>query len=179
MAESERTLTTLEYIVLGLIGETPQSGYSIITLLESGSHRWSGSPGAIYPILKRLEKQGCIMGETVYETRPRRVYRLSPTGEALLIDWLRSPLQWSEVFEARDLAMIKFLFAEKRLSRDEVLAWLDAYEKMTESSDGHTFYDDLLQGSSLHQQLIHEMTIMELNTQRTWIQMARRRLAQA
>ena len=33
-----------------------------------------------------------------------------------------------------------------------------------------------MSGSSLHQQLIHEVTLMELDMQITWIQMARQRL---
>jgi len=176
----ERELTTLEYIVLGLIGESPQSGYSIISTLEIGIHRWSASPGSIYPILKRLEKLGCIMGELeiVYETRPRKIYRLTSLGEEALDNWLRRTLEWNEVLDERDVVLLKFLFMEKRLSKAEVLAWLDMYEELTESYQGprRTFYAALISESSLHQQLIHEMTIMELNMQRTWIQMARRRL---
>jgi len=178
--ELDRNLTTLEHIVLGLIGEAPQSGYSIISALEAGTHRWSASPGSIYPTLKRLEKQGCIVGELelIYETRPRKMYQLTALGERLLNAWLREPLPWSEVLDERDIVLIKFLFMEKRLSRKEVLAWLDTYERLTEAYDAprRVFHEALLKGSSLHQQLIHEVTLMELNMQRTWIQMARRRL---
>jgi PadR family transcriptional regulator AphA len=176
----ERELTTLEHIVLGLVGEEPQSGYSIISTLETGVHRWSASPGSIYPILKRLEKLGCIEGELeiIYETRPRKMYRLTALGEEILNGWLRAPLPWSEVLDGRDIVLIKFLFMEKHLTREEVLAWLDEYERITVEYDAprRTFHEALISGSSLHQQLIHEVTLMELNMQRTWIQMARRRL---
>jgi PadR family transcriptional regulator PadR len=178
--ESARELTTLEYIVLGLISEAPQSGYSIITTLESGTSRWSASPGSIYPILKRLEKQGYIVGELeiIHETRPRKMYNLTSLGEESLDDWLRRPLTWSEVLDERDIVLIKFLFAEKRLAVDEVLDWLDIYEQQTRTYDGprRAFHEALIREVTLHQQLIHEMTLMELNTQITWIQMARRRL---
>lgn len=179
----ERDFTPLEYIVLGLISIEPQSGYSIISTLETGVSRWSASPGSIYPILKRLEKQALIEGELeiVYETRPRKMYRLTPSGGSALDDWLRGPLRWSEVLEERDIVLIKFLFMEKRLPRADVLAWLDAYESLTDSYDAQqrVFYEVLMTGSSLHQQLIHEITLMELNMQRTWIQLARRRLESA
>ncbi|NLF75108.1 MAG: PadR family transcriptional regulator [Chloroflexi bacterium] len=178
--DAGRELSTLEYIVLGLIGEAPQSGYSIIATLEAGTHRWSASPGSIYPILKRLEKEDLIVGELeiVYETRPRKMYQLTDQGEQALGEWLRGPLSWNEVLDERDIVLIKFLFAEKRLGRDEVLHWLEAYEQMTDSYEGprRVFHQMLMSGSSLHQQLIHELTLMELNMQRTWIQMARRRL---
>lgn len=176
----ERDLTTLEYVVLGLIGVEPQSGYSIITTMESGVHRWSASPGSIYPMLKRLERQGIIMGELdiVYETRPRKIYHLTPVGEALLDSWLRSPLLPASLLEGRDVALLKFLFMEKRLSHEEVIAWLDTYEQAIDSYDlaRRTFYDMAMQQSSIHQQLILEATMMDLNTQRTWVQIARRRL---
>jgi DNA-binding PadR family transcriptional regulator len=182
-ANHERELTTLEYIVLGLIGESPQSGYSIISALESGTHRWSASPGSIYPILKRLEKQGFIEGELemVYETRPRKMYSLSETGGAILDAWLRGPLRDSEILDERDIVLLKFLFAEKRLSRQEVLDWLDQYEMRTESFNiqNRIFYELTMSESTLHQQLIHEITLMEINMQRTWIQLARQRLQNA
>jgi DNA-binding PadR family transcriptional regulator len=177
---SDREITTLEYIVLGLIGMSPQSGYSIISALEESTHRWSASPGSIYPILKRFEQQGLIAGELdlVYETRPRKMYTLTPQGEETLDEWLRGPMPWSEILDERDIALIKFLFAETRLTPEEVLAWLDRYERWTDEYAGprRVFYEVLISGSSVHQQLIHEMTMMELNMQRTWIQMARRRL---
>ncbi len=177
----ERDLTTLEHIVLGLIAEEPQSGYSIISALESGSQRWSASPGAIYPILKRLEAQGCITGELelVYETRPRKMYTLTEYGAEQLDQWLRASLPSSEILDERDIVLVKFLFMEKRLPRADVMAWLENYERLTNAFDPGSrvfrgaFGDD---APSLHQQLIHESTMMELNMQRTWIQMARRRL---
>ncbi len=178
-----RELTTLEHIVLGLISQSPQSGYSIISMLEAGTHRWSASPGSIYPILKRLEKQELIVGELeiVYETRPRKMYRLTESGSAALDAWLLSTLSWNEVLDERDVVLIKFLFMEHRLSHTQVLAWLDEYERLTMAYDGprRAFHEQLMSGSSLHQQLIHEVTLMELNMQRTWIQMARRRLQQS
>lgn len=178
--ETDRELTTLEHIVLGLIGEAPQSGYSIINTLEAGTNRWSASPGSIYPILKRLEKLGCIVGEleVVHETRPRKMYRLTSPGEQMLDAWLRGPLSWSEVLDERDVVLVKFLFMENRLAREEVLTWLDEYERLTLSYDmpRRIFHEALMKETSLHQQLIHEVTLMELNMQRTWIQMARHRL---
>lgn len=179
-AEIGRELTTLEYIVLGLIGYTPQTGYSILGALENNTSRWSSSPGSVYPILKRLESQGFIAGELeiIHETRPRKVYRLTPLGETTLDTWLRTQLDVREVLDRRDIALIKFLFAEKRLPRAEIIKWLDDYEKLTDAYDAQRriFFEMALTAPSLHSQLIQEATMLELNMQRTWIQLARRRL---
>jgi DNA-binding PadR family transcriptional regulator len=176
----DRELTTLEHIVLGLIGETPQSGYSIINVLGSGINRWSASPGSIYPILKRLEKLVCISGklEMVHETRPRKIYYLTPLGEQSLDAWLRGPLSESEILDERDIVLVKFRLMENRLTPFDILAWLDQYEHLTQSYEAQRrlFGETPDHQTSLHQQLIHEATLMEINMQRTWIQMARRRL---
>jgi len=183
----ERELTTLEYLVLGLISMEPQSGYSIISTFESGRYRWSGSPGSVYPILKRLEKQGILTSEleVVHETRPRKIYALAPLGEEILDEWLRRPLTRNEVMVERDLVLMKFLFAEKRLSRQQVLVWLDAYAEETENY--HSFFSispplygdddpDIVQHRTPHTKLINEAVHMELTMQREWIRIAREQL---
>ncbi len=178
--EASRTLTTLEYVVLGLIGMEPQSGYSLITFFEAGVYRWSASPGSIYPMLKRLEQQGIIAGrlEMEYETRPRKMYTLTSLGESLLDEWLRAPLTSTEIGQERDIVLLKFLFAEKRLTRAEVIAWLDAYEKATDTyiMMANMQRDPKAKVWSVHQQLLIEQSLMELEMQRSWIQMALKRL---
>lgn len=180
----ERGLTDLEYAVLGLISVEPQSGYSIINAFElSPSIRWSASPGSIYPMLKRLEKAGYIDGEIqpVHETRPRKMYRLTPKGEAVFDEWIRETPTNLEVTERRDVMMLKFLFAEKRLTPAEVNAWLDHYDAAI------TNYLKMFQFSrhpsmaewSVHQLLIVEMSMMEVAMLRQWIQLARERLNRA
>lgn len=183
MDSLERELTTLEYIVLGLIAVAPQTGYSIIGALEGGANRFSTSPGSIYPILKRLEKQVLIVGviEAVYETRPRKVYALTATGEVLLDEWLRRPLDNREILERRDIALLKFLFSEKRLSRAEVLAWLEHYAERTRTFDvaARNFVEMGLPADSVHSQLVLLATERELTMQLAWITEAQTRLSQS
>src|ERR1700690_3907977 len=102
-----RDLTTLEYVVLGFLAFKPQSGYAMLNNLETGVYRASASTGSVYPVLKRLEKLGLIKSaiEAVYETRPRKVYELLPSGEAALDEWLRRDPTIAEVVEEYDIAM--------------------------------------------------------------------------
>jgi len=181
MAEkSERDLTDLEYAVLGFISFEPQSGYSLISHFEvSMSIRWSASPGSIYPMLKRLEKSGYIAGEldVVHETRPRKMYELTPKGQEVLDAWMRAVPTNQNVAEGRDVMMLKFLFAERRLNWDEVLGWLDRYEA---AIDGYEKIFNVNRPRdiewSTHQMLVVEMSLMEINMQRNWVQIARHRL---
>ena len=180
--KQNRELTTLEYTILGLLGMQPQTGYTILNTFESGAYRWSASAGSIYPVLKRLEKQRIVTSqlEVVHEARPRKVYTLLPAGEQLLDDWLRQPPTLHDVIENYDIALYKFVFAESRLSRAEILVWLDVYESITRSSDAmqRVMNDTSRQTGalSLHQELVAESIALETKARLAWIELARQRL---
>lgn len=80
---------TLTIGVLSQLYE-PQYGYSLVTMLgEKGIHV---EPGTLYPLLRRLEKQGLLESKwDTNEARPRKYYLLSKTGkkvfELLVVEW--------------------------------------------------------------------------------------------
>lgn len=182
----QRDLTALEYIVIGLISMEPQSGYSVINYFEEGQYSWSASPGSIYPMLKRLEKSGMIEGtlEIESETRQRKMYSLTEIGEALLDDWLREIPKMRPFYEQRELAMLRFQFMENRFNIAQIVEWLNGYLDTVRLTDAHRLsYQEALIAAlqetgkgSIHRQLLMESTMMELNTMRTWLEMARARL---
>lgn len=184
--ELKRDLTNQEFLVLGLISVAPQSGYTIINYFEDWVYRWSASPGSIYPMLKRLEKLRIIAGELemIHETRPRKIYSLTPLGGKLLDEWLREPPEMPPLYERREIAMLKFLFMEGRLTHEEVIHWLDSYQQNLDMYDyGRRVFSEKTLAAmseynipSIHRQLVLESTIMEISALRTWIQMARARL---
>jgi len=71
----------------------PQYGYSLVTILkEKGVHV---EPGTLYPLLRRLEKQGLLDSSwDTNEARPRKYYVLSDVGKEVL-DLLR--VEWQEI----------------------------------------------------------------------------------
>ncbi|NJL95503.1 MAG: PadR family transcriptional regulator [Anaerolineae bacterium] len=184
---NERDLTTLEYVVLGLISLEPQSGYSIINYFSPrGIFSWNASPGSIYPILKRLENQEYLLGtlEAEHEARPRKVYNLTAPGGAVLDAWLREVPKMQPLFEQREIGLWRFTFMEGRLSVPEVMQWIDNYLDAIRAYDfGFRFYQSgtLEAGrelglNTIHRQLLLEHTLIELNGLRTWLEMARARL---
>ena len=53
--------TSLDYAILGLLKNEPQSGYGIRKVFETTAlGTYSDSPGTIYPALKRLQKIALI-----------------------------------------------------------------------------------------------------------------------
>jgi DNA-binding PadR family transcriptional regulator len=82
-------------VVLAVLSQmnTARYGYSLIQrLAEKGLDI---EEGTLYPLLRRLEKQGLLESEwEVGEARPRKYYRISPAGrevlETLRADWLET-----------------------------------------------------------------------------------------
>lgn len=61
---------------------TPGYGYGLLEDLER--HGFATDANTLYPLLRRLEKQGFLTSEwDTAEARPRKFYRTSPEGERL------------------------------------------------------------------------------------------------
>lgn len=72
-------------VVLAVLSQmnTARYGYSLIQrLAEQGMDI---EEGTLYPLLRRLEKQGLLESEwKIGESRPRKYYRISPAGREVL-----------------------------------------------------------------------------------------------
>ncbi|MFD2654729.1 PadR family transcriptional regulator [Gracilibacillus thailandensis] len=94
---------TITISVLSQLSE-PQYGYSLVTMLEEkGIHV---EPGTLYPLLRRLEKQGLLESKwDTKETRPRKYYLLSETGkevyELLIVEWQQIVESMSNVIDIK------------------------------------------------------------------------------
>ncbi len=109
----EREPTSLEYALLGLLHQEPQSGYDLRKIFETTAlGNYSGSPGAIYPALKRLEVRGLIEGEvdSTTELRPRKLFRPTGAGRKLFRDWLSRDPDRQDVERRLDEVMLRFAF---------------------------------------------------------------------
>lgn len=84
-------------VVLAVLSQmdTAQYGYSLIQrLAEQGLEI---EEGTLYPLLRRLEKQGLLQSEwDTSESRPRKYYRISTAGREVL-DTLRA--EWYATVE--------------------------------------------------------------------------------
>lgn len=86
---------TLHYIILGLLGAHPMSGYDIKRAFDrSLATYWNAGNSQIYTTLKMLAARKLVSSETILqEGRPnRRVYSLTPAGRAALDGWLAEPV---------------------------------------------------------------------------------------
>ena len=124
-----RALSELEAVTLGCIERNqPCTAYAVRRhFLQSPASHFSGSAGAIYPLVRRLAKAGLLASESATTGRRRALaYRLTATGMAALRDWLRTTLDPSAAFTIDPLrTRILFLSA---LTPAEQRRWLDVAE---------------------------------------------------
>ncbi len=83
---------TLRYIILGLLGARPMSGYDIKQAFDRAlASYWNAGNSQIYTTLKSLSDAELVEAEVIVQkSRPdRKVYRLTPAGEAELDRWLQ------------------------------------------------------------------------------------------
>jgi DNA-binding PadR family transcriptional regulator len=94
---SELRRGTLVLSVLSQLHDE-QYGYSLMQNLTAKG--MDIEQGTLYPLLRRLEKQGLLVSEwRVEEGRPRRYYRISSAGEAIE---LALAAEWRVIREVMD-----------------------------------------------------------------------------
>jgi DNA-binding PadR family transcriptional regulator len=89
--EKRRALTELEGAALGVVvRDGPCTSYAVKKLfLGSPSEFWSGSAGAIYPLIRRLEERGLVVSEKGSTGRRERLlYRVTSAGRREFLHWL-------------------------------------------------------------------------------------------
>jgi DNA-binding PadR family transcriptional regulator len=113
----------LELAVLGLLKETPMSGYELKKQLtvKLGAF-WRVSYGSLYPCLKRLAADGALDVEVApFTSRKKHVYRLTERGNRLFQRLLESADMHDleqDRFSLR-LAFFRYLRPETRLDQLE------------------------------------------------------------
>src|SRR6476660_6826912 len=79
------------FALLGMLSMCPGSGYDIRKLVQSSvGYFWSESYGRIYPLLKKLAKEGLIRPERQQgkSVRARQSYAITKKGSHVLQQWL-------------------------------------------------------------------------------------------
>ena len=83
---------TLHYIILGLLGAHPMSGYDIKQAFDRAlASYWNAGNSQIYTTLKKLSDAKLVEAEVIVQkSRPnRKVYHLTARGQAELDRWLQ------------------------------------------------------------------------------------------
>ncbi|MBP3040754.1 PadR family transcriptional regulator [Bacillaceae bacterium Marseille-Q3522] len=87
-------------IIIGALSQLsePQYGYSLVTVL--GEKGISIDANTLYPLLRRLEKQGLLESHwDTDKTRPRKYYQLSQTGKEV---YVRLCQEWRKIVSSME-----------------------------------------------------------------------------
>jgi DNA-binding PadR family transcriptional regulator len=112
-------VSLLGYALLGLLHQKPSSGYALRRIFATTPMgTFSDSPGAIYPALRRLERQGMVRGrvEPSAGLRRKQTFRLTPRGIAALEEWLERPLTRANVVRGMEDVMLRLAFMDQVLA---------------------------------------------------------------
>jgi len=96
-------------VVLAVLSQmdTARYGYNLIQRLADQG--LDIEEGTLYPLLRRLEKQGLLESEwEIGESRPRKYYRISPLGRKVLT---ALTIEWNNTIEVMHL----ILYGEKNV----------------------------------------------------------------
>jgi len=164
-------LSDLELTVMGVVArDGPCTAYAIRhTFLNSASPRFSGSAGAIYPLVERLTARRLIRSRKTQQGRRKATeYTISKTGRARLRDWLRDNSPRDMVVE--DPLHLKLLFSEQ-LSVAERREWIartiTGLEQLLSRFVG--LHDDLVDTDRRLQRLVRLGVIHHLRGRIQWL----------
>lgn len=101
----------LQYIILGLLNQRPQTGYDLAKAFENEiGEFWQAQHSQIYPLLRRMEDAGEITHEDTVagEKLAKKQYTLTPSGHDKLVDWVSEPSP--ELTPSKDEFILKLYF---------------------------------------------------------------------
>ena len=85
---------SLAHVILGLLQQQERTGYDLKTecFNQCIAHLWQADQAQIYRTLDKLEAQGWVICTVeIQHDRPnRKVFQITETGEAELIQWLQT-----------------------------------------------------------------------------------------
>jgi len=111
-------ITHIDYSILALVRQTPMSGYGIrMVFQKTALGNYSGSPGTIYPALKRLEKIGVIEKKKHSNPKKQFLFAITKTGIEVLKKWLMRPISAQDVTKNLTIIILRFAFMDGSLTQ--------------------------------------------------------------
>lgn len=121
----------IQDVILGFLCEKPMSGYDIKQKMEdSVSYFFDASFGAIYPALRKMEKEGLVEKQVIQqEGKPNKnLFVITECGKTQFQNYLNSPI--SPTVTRSDI-LIRLFFG-KFTTKENVLNWLDEERQKNE-----------------------------------------------
>jgi len=172
--------SSLDYLLLGLLGSGPRSGYDLRKQISGSPLRaYSDSPGAIYPALRRLVTRGWLEAGAPQGPRRRRTYDWTAPGGEAFGAWLGKAVTREDVESGIDDLLLRFAFMGTVLPMTQVRGFLEQFEKELAAYLGtlRQFHASEAAGLPPTARLAFEYGIAEYQARVRWARKAREVLA--
>ena len=166
--------------ILGFLAQKPRHGYELRAVFEAvvgGDTNWDVKPAQIYTTLDRLKEAGLVgltsdLGEG--EEPSRRVYTITPQGDAVLREWFANGVptehQRDEFFVKLMVALVSGEADPARLIQTQRA---HLYQELHAATNQRDIYNPQ---TELAQILLTDKTIMHLEADLRWLDMVEVRL---
>lgn len=123
--------SALEFALLGLLAQKPQSGYDLRKLFaDTPMRHFSDSPGTIYPALGRLKARKWVTAaRDKNSTRRREIFHIAEPGKRALLEWLQAPFDRPDVIHGLGTLLLRFAFFDGNVSRRYACNFLRRLER--------------------------------------------------
>lgn len=170
-----RRLTNLENVALAQLGKIgPVTAYQVRkAFAQSSSGRYSGSAGAIYPLLRRLENDGLVRAaKSANGDQEKQLYSLTRAGRRAVKAWLFD-LEPEEIFPD-DPLRTRFQFLQS-LSTEDRKRWIESAIEAVSALDRAVMieYGDAAYDNEIDQHVLKGVTSTNNNRKR-WLRAAPR-----
>jgi len=177
---TRRMHSELECFTLGLVWQSgPCTPYVVRKcMLDSPSTQWSGSAGAIYPLMRRLEKHGLLRAkQEATGRRKHETYAITPAGLKALKEWIGPPMSAGAITVAHDPLRSRARFLGV-LTRCQQLAWLKgAMDLLDEVERRVKEWEELYTDGDEFLRLVGRSGELDVRSRRKWMHEATERLS--
>ena len=124
--------TSLDYAILGLLNQNPQSGYRVRKAFENTAlGNYSSSPGAIYPAINRLQELE-LVEKTNMPNSKKMIFKSTEKGTELLKEWFLKPIEINGIATELNELLLRFGFMDQLIDREEQLNFLGSLKVQLE-----------------------------------------------
>lgn len=172
MSPMIQTPLTIEHALLGFVRQTPRHGYDIFQALSDPAGLglvWRLKQSRLYALLGKLEDHGYL--ESTLEPQqarpPRKVFHLTPAGEAALRRWVTTPVDHGRQLRLEFLAKLYFARQEGEATAVALIAaqkeacrrWLAEQQKQAAAARARP-YD----------WLVHQFRLGQMEAMLDWLE---------
>lgn len=166
-------ISAFEATILGFVSGKPSSRYDLMKAFQNNSMYWSGSPGAVYGAIARLEEKSMLQEMDVTGTK---TFEVTDLGLAALRKFMKVPVPAAKLFLDPALLRIK-LRGLDHLSDEECRSFLrDQLHELKEAKQVISERRERIIQSEISQDLA-DLALVQLTLEEELIQKIQKKYA--